>query len=55
MDYPLNPRFFVCHPVGKDIMTAVCACSYEIRNRVTLEDSANILFCCVKREVVREI
>ena len=37
MDYPLNPRFFVCHPVGKDILTAVCACSYEIRNRVTLE------------------
>lgn len=38
MDYPLNPRFFVCHPVGRDIMTAVCACSYEIRNRVTLEE-----------------
>ncbi|MDO4471467.1 MAG: LysR family transcriptional regulator, partial [Bacillota bacterium] len=38
MDYPLNPRYFICNPVGKDIMTAVCAGSYKIKDQVTLEE-----------------
>ena len=38
MDYPLNPRFFVCSPIGKDSMTAVCAQDYPVKESITMEE-----------------